>query len=149
MHFRRDVFLHDLLSFDFANAALTTLWVSIAAMLFGLAAGLALALMRQSRFRLARWLAWTYLWLFRGTPVLLQMIFAFNALSSFGVILSGPVCAVLALCLHEAAYMAEIFRSGMTRAPSACRNGASCTLWFCPRRCVASCRRSAISSSAC
>ena len=94
MSFRLDVFLRDLLSFDFAGAALMTLWISIAAMLLGLAIGLALALMQQSRFRVLRWLAWSYLWLFRGTPVLLQIIFAFNVLPGFGIILSGPVCAV-------------------------------------------------------
>jgi polar amino acid transport system permease protein len=124
MSFRLDVFLHDLLSFDFANAAFTTLWISLAAMLLGLAAGLALALMQPSRFRLLRWLAWTYLWLFRGTPVLLQLIFAFNVLPAFGVILSGPVCAVLALGLHEAAYMAEIFRGGLGAVGAGQRDAA-------------------------
>jgi polar amino acid transport system permease protein len=124
MSFRLDVFLHDLLSFDFAGAALITLWISIAAMLLGLAIGLALALMQQSRFRLLRWLAWSYLWLFRGTPVLLQIIFAFNVLPGFGVILSGPVCAVLALGLHEAAYMAEIFRSGLGAVNAGQRDAA-------------------------
>jgi polar amino acid transport system permease protein len=124
MSFRLDVFLHDLLSFDFAGAALMTLWISIAAMLLGLAIGLALALMQQSRFRLLRWLAWSYLWLFRGTPVLLQIIFAFNVLPGFGIILSGPVCAVLALALHEAAYMAEIFRSGLAAVNAGQRDAA-------------------------
>ena len=124
MSFRLDVFLHDLLSFDFAGAALMTLWISIAAMLLGLSIGLALALMQQSRFRLLRWLAWSYLWLFRGTPVLLQIIFAFNVLPGFGVILSGPVCAVLALGLHEAAYMAEIFRSGLRAVNAGQRDAA-------------------------
>lgn len=124
MSFRLDVFLHDLLSFDFAGAALITLWISIAAMLLGLAIGLALALMQQSPFRLLRWLAWSYLWLFRGTPVLLQIIFAFNVLPGFGIILSGPVCAVLALGLHEAAYMAEIFRSGLGAVNAGQRDAA-------------------------
>jgi polar amino acid transport system permease protein len=124
MSFRLDVFLHDLLSFDFAGAALMTLWISIAAMLLGLAIGLALALMQQCRFRLLRWLAWSYLWVFRGTPVLLQIIFAFNVLPGFGVILSGPVCAVLALGLHEAAYMTEIFRSGLGAVNAGQRDAA-------------------------
>jgi polar amino acid transport system permease protein len=124
MSFRPDVFLHDLLSFDFAGAALMTLWISIAAMLLGLAIGLALALMQQCRFRLLRWLAWSYLWVFRGTPVLLQIIFAFNVLPGFGVILSGPVCAVLALGLHEAAYMTEIFRSGLGAVNAGQRDAA-------------------------
>ena len=111
--FRVDVFLHDLLGFNFANAAVVTLWISLAAMLIGLVGGLLLALAQQARWRALRWLAWFYLWLFRGTPVLLQIIFAFNVLPSFGLILSGPVCAVLALGLHEAAYMTEIIRGGL------------------------------------
>lgn len=111
--FRVDVFLHDLLGFNFANAALVTLWISLASMLIGLVGGLILALAQQARWRALRWLAWSYLWLFRGTPVLLQIIFAFNVLPSFGLILSGPACAVLALGLHEAAYMTEIIRSGL------------------------------------
>lgn len=113
MTFHTDVFLHDLFGFNFASAALVTIWISIAAMLLGMIAGLALALMQQARLRLLRWFAWLYLWLFRGTPALLQIIFAFNVLPVFGVILSGPVCAVLALGLHEAAYMTEIIRGGL------------------------------------
>jgi polar amino acid transport system permease protein len=92
-------------------------------MLLGLAIGLAVALMQQSRFRLLRWLA-SYLWLFRGTPVLLQIIFAFNVLPGFGLILSGPVCAVLALGLHEVAYMAQIFRSGLGAVNAGQRDAA-------------------------
>ncbi len=114
MSFRTDVFLHDLFGYDLAGAALVTLWISMTAMLLGLALGLALAIVQESRLRLLRWFVWTYLWLFRGTPVLLQIIFAFNVLPGFGLILSGPVCAVLALGLHEAAYMAEIFRGGLS-----------------------------------
>lgn len=113
MTFHTDVFLRDVFGFSFAGAALVTIWISIAAMLLGMIAGLALALMQQARLRLLRWFAWLYLWLFRGTPALLQIIFAFNVLPVFGVILSGPVCAVLALGLHEAAYMTEIIRGGL------------------------------------
>ena len=80
--------------------------------------------MQQARLRPLRWLAWGYLWLFRGTPVLLQIIFAFNVLPSFGVILSGPVCAVLALGLHEAAYMTEIIRGGLGAVSAGQRDAA-------------------------
>ena len=124
MTFRLDVFLRDLFGFNFANAALVTLWISISAMLLGIALGLVLALMQQGRLRPLRWLAWTYLWLFRGTPVLLQIIFAFNVLPGFGVILSGPVCAVLALGLHEAAYMTEIIRGGLSAVTAGQRDAA-------------------------
>ena len=124
MTFRMDVFLHDLLGFNFASAALVTLSVSLLAMLLGLAGGLLLALAQQARVRPMRWLAWAYLWLFRGTPALLQVIFAFNVLPGFGLILSGPVCAVLALGLHEAAYMTEIIRSGLGAVGTGQRDGA-------------------------
>jgi polar amino acid transport system permease protein len=124
MSFRLDVFLRDVFGFNFASAAFVTLWVSIAAMLLGMAVGLMLALMQQARVRPLRWLAWAYLWLFRGTPVLLQIIFAFNVLPSFGVILSGPVCAVLALGLHEAAYMTEIIRGGLGSVGAGQRDAA-------------------------
>jgi polar amino acid transport system permease protein len=45
--------------------------------------------------------------------VLLQLVFAFNVLPAFGVLLPGFACAVLALGLNEGAYMAEIMRSGI------------------------------------
>ncbi len=112
MVFHFDVFLHDLFGFEFAEAAVTTLWISTAAMLLGMAGGLVLALLQRGP-RALRWAAWCYIWLFRGTPALLQVIFAFDVLPAFGLILSGPICAVLALALHEAAYMAEIARSGL------------------------------------
>ncbi len=124
MSFRFDVFLHELFGFNFAQAAFVTVWVSIAALIVGLVGGLLLALMQQGRWRPVRWLAWVYLWIFRGTPVLLQIIFAFNVLPSFGLILSGPVCAVLALGLHEAAYMAEIMRGGLGAVGAGQRDAA-------------------------
>lgn len=113
MNFRPDIFLHELTGFNFAQAAWVTLWVSTLSMLLGLVLGLILALLQEARWRGLRWFAWVYLGVFRGTPALLQIIFAFNVLPGFGLILSGPVCAVLALGLHEAAYMTEIIRSGL------------------------------------
>lgn len=113
MSFQAAVFWRDLVSFNFAQAAFVTLWVTVLAMLLGMAGGLALAMLQRSRWAPLRWFAWLYLCIFRGTPALLQIIFAFNVLPGFGLILSGPVCAVLALGLHEAAYMSEIVRAGL------------------------------------
>ncbi len=124
MTFRFDVFLHELFGFNFAQAASVTVWISLASLLLGMVGGLLLALMQQSRILPVRWIAWAYLWLFRGTPALLQIIFAFNVLPSFGLILSGPVCAVLALGLHEAAYMAEIMRAGIAGVGAGQRDAA-------------------------
>jgi polar amino acid transport system permease protein len=69
--------------------------------------------MQESRFATVRHGTVLYLWLFRGTPVLFQIIFIFNVLPSFGIILSGFLSGVLALSLNEGAYMAEIMRSGL------------------------------------
>ncbi len=99
-----------------------------------------------------------YLWLFRGTPVLLQLVFAFNVLPSFGILLPGFACGVLALGLNEAAYMAEIMRSGIRAVGPGQRLAArrwafriarSCAGSCCRRRCASLSRRSATSSSAC
>ena len=97
----------------FATAAGMTLLVSVCSLAGGIAGGLVLALGQESRFGACRALTVAYLWLFRGTPVLFQLIFTFNVLPSFGIVLSGFACAVLALSLNEGAYMAEIMRSGI------------------------------------
>ena len=111
--FRWDVFVQQLTSPSFLAAAWTTLWISLAALLVGMVGGLILALAQESRPAALRGFVAAYLWLFRGTPALLQIIFAFNVLPVFGLLLSGPACAVLALGLNEAAYLAEILRSGI------------------------------------
>jgi polar amino acid transport system permease protein len=105
--------LHYLLSVQFALAALNTLWISVASLLVGVLIGLVLAVGQEAPFRVVRFLVLAYLWLFRGTPVLLQLVFAFNVLPAFGLVLPGFACAVLALGLNEGAYMAEIMRSGI------------------------------------
>lgn len=111
--FSPHLLLQYLLSADFFTAALTTLWLSVASLLVGGAVGLLLAMGQEAPWRPVRWLVWGYIWLFRGTPVLLQLVFAFNVLPAFGVVLPGFACAVLALGLNEGAYMAEIMRSGI------------------------------------
>ncbi|MGI4941616.1 MAG: amino acid ABC transporter permease [Janthinobacterium lividum] len=101
------------LSAPFYHAALMTLAISVASLFWGMVVGLLLALLQEARWRVLRLLAVGYLWLFRGTPVLFQLIFVFNVLPGFGIVLSGFTCAVLALALNEGAYMAEIMRSGI------------------------------------
>ena len=107
------LFLHYLFCAQFAHAALVTLGLSLAALAVGVAIGLLLAVGRETPYRAIHHLVTGYLWLFRGTPVLLQLVFAFNVLPAFGIVLSGFTCAVLALGLNEGAYMAEIMRAGI------------------------------------
>lgn len=102
-----------LVSADFFHGAEMTFALSIASLATGLAVGLLLAIGQEVKLRAVRWFVVFYLWLFRGTPVLLQLVFAFNVLPAFGILLPGFACAVLALGLNEGAYMAEIMRSGI------------------------------------
>jgi polar amino acid transport system permease protein len=111
--FQPATFLRYLLSFDYAAAALNTLWISLAALILGLIVGLILAVSQEVKLRPVRAVATFYLWLFRGTPVLMQIVFVFNVLPSWGIVLPGYACAVLALGLNEGAYMAEIMRAGI------------------------------------
>ena len=90
-----------------------TLLLTVASLFFGVLIGLVLALIQESGTRVGRVVTLVYLWLFRGTPVLFQIIFVYNVLPSFGIRLSAFVSAVLALSLNEGAYMAEILRSGL------------------------------------
>jgi polar amino acid transport system permease protein len=111
--FDAGIFLKNLLSADYFFAAVNTLWISLASLGLGLLVGLVLAIARDSGIAVLGWIASAYLWLFRGTPVLLQIVFAFYVLPSFGIVLSRFTCAVLALGLNEGAYIAEIIRAGL------------------------------------
>jgi len=78
--------------------------------------GLALALLRISRFGLLSGLVNGYIWLMRGTPLMLQMLFIYFALPFIpviGVRLPDFPSAIVAFVLNYAAYFAEIFRAGI------------------------------------
>ncbi|UPY38660.1 amino acid ABC transporter permease [Sediminicoccus sp. KRV36] len=119
-----ELILHYLLSPRFFHAAGMTLLLSLCALLGGMVMGLVLAILAEVRARPLRAFATFYLWLFRGTPVLFQLLFAFNVLPGFGIVLPGFACAVLALSLNEGAYMAEIIRSGLRAVPPGQREAA-------------------------
>uniref|UniRef100_UPI00131E736D amino acid ABC transporter permease n=1 Tax=Acidisphaera sp. L21 TaxID=1641851 RepID=UPI00131E736D len=95
------------------DGALTAVEITLLALLFGTAGGLVLALMRLSRPAPVRGLAWFYIWFFRGTPLILQLVFLFDALPSAGLRLNSFITAVLGFSLNEAAFAAEIIRGGI------------------------------------
>jgi len=79
----------------------------------GVILGLILAWMQLSRFRLLAVLARGYAVIFRGTPLLLQMVFAYNALPYIGIKLPAIIAAGLALACNEAPFIAEMLRSAV------------------------------------
>ncbi len=100
-------------SSSFIRAAGMTLLITVMAVLLGILLGLIIAIMQESKIAVLGFIVTFYLWLFRGTPVLFQIIFVFNVLPSFGIIFSGFTSAMIALALNEGAYMSEIMRSGL------------------------------------
>lgn len=62
--------------------------------------------------RLGHWLLDAYVWLFRGTPLLLQLIFVFYGLPLVGIVFDRFSAALFAFILNYAAYFAEIYRGG-------------------------------------
>ncbi len=90
-----------------------TLMVTGLGLAGGLMVGLVLAGMQLSRFWLLSALARTYTVIFRGTPLILQMVFAYDALPQIGLRLSAVGAAGLALAANEAPFIAEILRAGV------------------------------------
>jgi polar amino acid transport system permease protein len=117
-------FLEYLTSERYFWGAAMTLLISICALAGGIIIGLCIALMQELHWRATNIISVLYLWIFRGTPLLLQLIFVFNVLPVFGIVLSGFTCAVLALSLNEGAYMAEIMRSGIRAVDAGQRQAA-------------------------
>ncbi|GAA2123932.1 ABC transporter permease subunit [Streptomyces synnematoformans] len=108
------------------EAAGKTLLVTVLAMLLGVVLGIVLAIMRLSDNPVTSAFANLYIWFFRGTPVLLQLLLWYNLGLVFQTLNLGPfyknemtdvmtpfMAALLGLGLNEAAYMAEIVRAGI------------------------------------
>jgi polar amino acid transport system permease protein len=102
-----------LLSPYFFEGAVSTLKLTLLAQAAGVSLGFFLALAKMSRWKILRGFANSYIWVFRGIPVLVQLIFVYNALPQFGIRLSEFQSAIVALTLNEGAYMSEIIRSGL------------------------------------
>ncbi|WP_198415809.1 amino acid ABC transporter permease [Cryobacterium glaciale] len=108
-----------------------TLFLTVTAMTIGLVLGGVLAVCRLSDNALLRTLASSYIWFFRGTPQLVQLIFWFNIgllvpVLSIGIpfgpafasiesntLITPLLAAIVGLGLHDAAYQAEIYRAGL------------------------------------
>jgi polar amino acid transport system permease protein len=113
--FRWDVFGQFIFSGFVLQAAWTTLWISVAAQLLGVIIGLFLALMRMSRYPWLSYPARAYIWFFRGSPLLVQVLLLWDGLPRLNpnFLLSDIFCVLLAFSLNEGAYMAEITRAGI------------------------------------
>ena len=108
-----DGFLEYLFNPYLLHGALVTLGLTVASIVGGLVLGGVLSLMRLSGQRALMAVARFYIWVFRGTPLLVQLIIIYTGLPQLGLKLSVLESALLGLILNEAAYLAEIIRGGI------------------------------------
>src|SRR6266576_5317638 len=96
-----------------------TVYISVVAQVAGVLLGLLAALARMSRFALLRWISGVYVWIFRGTPVLVQIFYVYFAFSwptlhfGFWTVPDAAIAGIVALSINEGAYMREIIRAGI------------------------------------
>ncbi|MBM3708894.1 MAG: amino acid ABC transporter permease [Actinobacteria bacterium] len=95
------------------KGALLTIIFSAASEFFGIILGLVSSIVRVTRTKVLSQLMIVYVDLFRGTPLLMQIIFVYYALPYLGINLPAPVAGIVALSLNSGAYVSEIFRAGI------------------------------------
>ncbi|MET9676261.1 amino acid ABC transporter permease [Streptomyces sp. NPDC006482] len=123
---RNKAFQWDVVAEYFTSASVLrglglTLWLTALVMALGFVLGTLLAVLRLSANPVLRAVSWGYVWFFRSTPILVQLLFWFNIGALYPTVLGihtvnllGPVSvAVIGLTLHEAAYAAEVVRGGI------------------------------------
>jgi polar amino acid transport system permease protein len=129
--FKWHVVGHYLFNSRILHGLLVTIELTVASMAIGIVLGVVFAVMRLSPNPVVSSASWFYIWFFRGTPLLVQILFWYNIAALFPVISLGVpfgpaiihghansvitafVAALLALSLNEGAYMAEIVRAGI------------------------------------
>ena len=119
------------------HGLLLTLELTVIAMVAGVALGIVVAVARMSPNRLLAGAGAFYVWLFRGTPVLVQLLFWSFIAALYPTVGVGPLqvdanvlitpfmAAILGLALNQAAYMAEIVRAGILSVPEGQAEAAS------------------------
>ncbi|MCT2338703.1 amino acid ABC transporter permease [Corynebacterium sp. p3-SID1056] len=125
-----DTYFQYLFDTRIAIAGLHTLAITLLGMLIGVVGGVLLAVMRMSPNPVFNAVSWVFLWIFRGTPIYVQLMFwgligaiydsinlGFTQISLEPFTSSAFALAVVGLGLNEAAYMAEIVRSGVSSVP--------------------------------
>jgi polar amino acid transport system permease protein len=107
------------------QGVLVTLGLTAVPIAGGLVLGTFVALMRMSGKPVFERLALFYIWVFRGTPLLIQLVIVYAGLPQLGLRLGVVMSALVALTLNETAYLSEIIRSGFMGVPTGQREAAA------------------------
>jgi polar amino acid transport system permease protein len=103
---------------EFGEGTRTTVWLTLVSGFAGVAIGVLAAVAKLAPFAPLRWAAAFYVWVIRGTPLLVQVLFVYFALPLIVPIqLSDFSSAALALAVNVGAYNAEAIRAGMIAVP--------------------------------
>lgn len=102
---------------EMLEGTLITAEVWVFTLLFALPLGLVLCMMYLSKNKLLSGISQGYIIFFRGTPLLLQVVFIFLGFPLMGIKLGRMTAAILAFVLNYSAYFAEIYRGGMLSIP--------------------------------
>lgn len=112
-----------------------TLIIAVFTVLFGTILGVLMAMARMSKFKPLKWLATAYIEFFRGTPLMVQLMFIFYGLPMIGVTFPTVsfipdfdrfAAGVVAMSLNSCAYVAEIIRSGIQAVDAGQMEAARC-----------------------
>lgn len=95
----------------------TTLIIFITTLVLSIPLGIVVSIGLRSGWRPLQWVLNAYVWLMRGTPLLLQLIFIFYGLPMVSIYFDRMSAVFLAFVLNYAAYCAEIFRGGLQGIP--------------------------------
>lgn len=96
------------------QGAVISIKIYVVTIIFSLPLGMLCALGKLSKFAPLRWLLDMYTWVFRGTPLLLQLFFTYYGLRIMaGIELSNEMAAYVTFVINYAAYFTEIFRAGI------------------------------------
>ncbi len=98
----------------YMDGLMGTLWLAAVTVIFGTAIGTILAMMRLSRFKAPGEFVRLYVWMLRGTPILLQLYFFWIFLPRvLPFEMSDLACIVIALIVNSSSYVSEIIRAGI------------------------------------
>jgi polar amino acid transport system permease protein len=95
------------------EGSIMTIQLTVITLILGTILGIVTALFKLTKNAFLRSVATLYTWIFRGTPMILQLFFFYYALPMMGIILTPFTAAVIGLSLNCGAYMAEIIRGGI------------------------------------
>lgn len=129
------------------SAGLTmTIPLTIISFVLAMLIATVVALVQYARVPVLRQIARFYIWVIRGTPLLVQLFIIFYGLPSVGILLDAFPAAVIAFAINEGAYCAETMRAALESVPQGqleagycalvCPGGRSCVASCCPKRCA-------------